>query len=112
MLTSLSLQPFQICTSEKTAKFEIEKAAYTAAHPDGYHPEGGDIDVEGSLEAPKEYTGKKRGRKSAADKLREANEAAQLAGGDIDVVGAIEAAEKKSKKDKKDKKDAAAAKVR
>lgn len=72
-----------------------------------------DITVDGAMPAKtlgkdgKEYTGKKRGRKSAADKLREADEA--LGATDSATLQAIALAVENTPKDKKkkDKKEAA-----
>lgn len=105
---------WQDITSEKSATYEKDKATYEAEHP----PEAGDatmtdITVDGATPAKtlgkdgKEYTGKKRGRKSAADKLREADEA--LGATDSATLQAIALAVENTPKDKKkkDKKEAA-----
>ncbi|KAI5475056.1 hypothetical protein MNV49_002048 [Pseudohyphozyma bogoriensis] len=59
---------WQDITSEKTVDYEAAKAAYEAEHPNGADVAMSDILVSSVGKDGKEYTGKKRGRKSNAEK--------------------------------------------
>ena len=117
-------QLYQDITNGKVSQYEQAKHAYELQHglpvsaPKGGDSDMTDIAVGGTPKTlgkdGKEYTGKKRGRKSNADKLKEAEEAAGLdADNPADVVAIAQlaadaaAAQKKAKKDKADLKKAA-----
>ena len=114
---------YQDITNGKVATYDQAKHAYELQNglPLSTLKEGdavmNDVSVDGAAKAlgkdGKEYTGKKRGRKSNADKLREAEEAGVAAGSDPTDLQAIaklatEGAAAVKKEKKKEKKPVAA----
>ncbi|KAL8284207.1 hypothetical protein RQP46_004956 [Phenoliferia psychrophenolica] len=105
---------YQDITNSKVASFEQAKHAYELQNGLPLSaPKDGDavmtdisVDPKALGKDGKEYTGKKRGRKSNADKLREAEEAG-LPPPDLQAIA--KAAADAPKKEKKEKKAAAAA---
>lgn len=90
-------------TAAKTAEYEVAKAAYTPVDADGNElpavtPKGKKSAEVHIGKDGKEYTGKKRGRKSNAEKLALAAEEAGGEGVLDQIAQAVDAAPKKEKK--------------